>query len=370
MAMTGAKDAHQASSRVRSSRTHEKRKTRTRAREETRESETLASARRGRERAPLGVERAIYNRLRKEITVESSHEVVEGELAFLIARNTSGDEGKVEVAHARRRTGVSATARLVIGARELARVRADERGERNMADALCRNRVFVAGKKENSSEFDRAVIAVCASKATWLGDFDVDDGYDGECECDGDYDLDALFTFVDVTDASTRAMDRGMEESRATCAAAAISPSSATSASDFFRVASAAIDADDRERSRQGLSSSRRGRNRAVFAALLRGDAISAVAANANGRNAALHAEMNLLLPIKAGLAPTIEPETTLLVTLQCCRMCAALVAEFAPDVRSTFFLRPDGGSMARSTALQRLANEFQFHVLPIARED
>ena len=87
------------------------------------------------------------------------------------------------------------------------------------------------------------------------------------------------------------------------------------------------------------------------------------VAANTNGENKALHAEMNLLLTDghDAHNRALIEPDTTLLVTLQCCRMCAALAAE-SRNIRGATYLREDPGPLARFTALQSpISRECQF---------
>ena len=217
-----------------------------------------------------------------------------------------------------------------------------------MADAWCRRRVFVSCASDGVSEFDRAVVKVCATSISALGDFD------GEVAPIDDDDVAVSeYEFIDVTPASTRAIVRGMVESREKCARASFTSGTA-SAHEFFNIARESIDADAKV-----ASGSRRGRSRAVFAALYHDDrgGVYDVAANVNGDNKALHAEMCLLLPIKAGLAPRttnlIQPRTNLLVTLQCCRMCAALIREF-PDIERATYLTPDDGPLAKSTALQR----------------
>lgn len=185
---------------------------------------------------------------------------------------------------------------------------------------------------------------------------------------------------MDVTEWATRAIERGMKASDAACARSLPSASEMGDARAFFAAATAALgdDADEddgRERCPWNDSSatttsamtsedaveigktSRRGRDRRVFAALYspsRG--VYRVAANTNGENKALHAEMNLLLTDGQNphVRAHIEPDTTLLVTLQCCRMCAALAAEF-PRVRRATYLREDPGPLARLTALQSI---------------
>ena len=56
-----------------------------------------------------------------------------------------------------------------------------------------------------------------------------------------------------------------------------------------------------------------------------------------------------------------IEPDTTLLVTLQCCRMCAARAVELG--VRRAAYLREDPGPLASRTALAALARESRFEL-------
>ena len=156
-------------------------------------------------------------------------------------------------------------------------------------------------------------------------------------------------------------MNEGRERARASVAAC-----STSSSREFFNSARESIGAVVK-------TESRRGQSRAVFAALYHEDrGVYDVAANVNGDNKALHAEMCLLLPIKAGLAPLarqapahgklIEPRSNVLVTLQCCRMCAALIREFS-DIERVTYATADDGPLAKSTALQREPiAEFPFH--------
>ena len=127
-------------------------------------------------------------------------------------------------------------------------------------------------------------------------------------------------------------------------------------------------------------------RDRGVVAALVspRGEVTDA-ARNVNADNKCLHAEWNLLAPTLWGewvLSPTeddgggggeiairpgagpeeagpLEEGTRVLVTLQCCKMCAALVCAAAdrPGRRGPIevvYLNPDDGSLARDTQLRR----------------
>ena len=122
-------------------------------------------------------------------------------------------------------------------------------------------------------------------------------------------------------------------------------------------------------------------RDRGVVAALVspRGEVTDA-ARNVNADNKCLHAEWNLLAPTLWGewvLSPTedgeiairpgagpeeagpLEEGTRVLVTLQCCKMCAALVCAAAdrPGRRGPIevvYLNPDDGSLAKDTQLRR----------------
>ena len=123
-------------------------------------------------------------------------------------------------------------------------------------------------------------------------------------------------------------------------------------------------------------------RDRAVVAMLVgRDGALLDCAVNTNARNRALHAEVNLLAPWLEGFVATAgedEDETNLasprkrrelppgarvLVTLQCCRMCAALICAAADDarerrgvetLRDVVYAEKDDGKYSDDTALQR----------------
>ena len=321
--------------------------------------------RRNAPRAPTTRERAIVDAARaraQRCDDDDGARARAGEVAVMLAPK----KARV-VAYARGEDGVGATARCVIGIREYERERVIAGGGdgvlRNMADAWCRQRVFVSCASDGVSEFDRAVVKVCATSISALGDFDralapMDEDFD-----EGD-DIDA-YEFIDVTPASTRAIVRGMNEGRER-ARASVAACSTSSPREFFNSARESIDAVVK-------TESRRGQSRAVFAALYHEDrGVYDVAANVNGDNKALHAEMCLLLPIKAGLAPLarqapahgklIEPRSNVLVTLQCCRMCAALIREFS-DIERATYATADDGPLAKSTALQREPiAEFPFH--------
>ena len=251
----------------------------------------------------------------------------------------------------------SAVTNLVLGVRELefansrARTTRGEDDGRNYGDAWMRRRVFTTAKELTT--FERALVKVCATKATTVR-VDRDDDDDD----DATRSMIDVSEFEDVTDWARRAVERGAEESRARCRAALPALEAMTDERSFFLAARDALEAsvDD-----EGEGRSRRGRDRKVFAALhspTRGG-VYAVAANTNGGNAVLHAEMNLLFPATdARGRRLIAPDTTLLVTLQCCRMCAARAVELG--VRSASYLREDPGPLAARTALAALESRFE----------
>lgn len=271
--------------------------------------------------------------------------------------------------------GRDATTNLVLGAREVERAR--ERGERddafplprvggdggrNFADAWMRGRIFASGAR--ASTFERAVVKVCATKVCALGErAAVEDASEDEDE--------EMGVLEDVTSWAQRAVERGREESEKECRERLPPLRDMRDQRAFFSAATRALDDDDADETTTSLdvdalassetvvaSSSRRRRNRRVYAALYspsRG--VYRVASNTNGSNKALHAEMNLLLSARADEFTAlkhrlIDPDTVLLTTLQCCRMCAALAD--ARGVRGAVYLREDPGKLAKSTALQR----------------
>lgn len=83
-------------------------------------------------------------------------------------------------------------------------------------------------------------------------------------------------------------------------------------------------------------------------------------ARNTNGSNRLRHAEVNLLQAwFEAGGGP-LEPGWTVWVGLQCCRLCAALIARSAldPAAIQVRFAAPEPGRFGASTALQALGVE------------
>ena len=279
----------------------------------------------------------------------------------------------------------SSTFNLICGLRELA-FEANESGreERNYGDAKCRERMFVVrkgggrdddtrrleeeAKKKTKvltlSEFDRAVVKVGHSKVCVIQEEEME-----EVEVEDDDDDEGRegvgYECVDVTEFSERALMRGKIESdrmieddfgRAEEAQNSSYPSDADAF--FVRLSSNSnrsqeeSKGDEEEEKEEHFE---RASHRNVVAAL-RDDAtgkIISLAKNTNGGNKILHAEMNLLLNHeKTGT------KKTLLVTLQCCRMCAALSQRYANELSEVVYLRADTGPLAKMTALQTCEEE------------
>lgn len=281
------------------------------------------------------------------------------EVAFVRAPAKKDDDEDEEdaraalVAVATTRGGHSATRNLIVGVREMERERVERYGGRNFADAWLRGRIFASGTTEGFSAFDRATVKVAATSHTRVDDFDQGDGATTTT-------IDGL-ELVDVTTHAMRAMERGEAESRALCAHALPPTSDMRDARDFFDAATRALERTETA-SLTSTSSSRRGKHREVFAALYsESRGVYAVAANTNGDNKALHAECNLLARAVRSTDTNdgdpdrvvIDPKSTLLVSLQCCRMCAALVDEFRDVIDNAVYLKEDDGPLARGTALQ-----------------
>lgn len=94
-----------------------------------------------------------------------------------------------------------------------------------------------------------------------------------------------------------------------------------------------------------------RHRDRPIRAVLLGADgAVLAAAANTNGRHRMRHAELNLL----QRWAKPLPDGATVLVGLQCCRMCAAMLVDAAEGALAVRFVDPEPGPFGRHTALQR----------------
>jgi len=96
-------------------------------------------------------------------------------------------------------------------------------------------------------------------------------------------------------------------------------------------------------------------RARPVVALLLDADgAVLDAARNTHGTHRLHHAEVNLVQRWHAHHGPTFPPGVRVVVSLQCCRMCAALLAHTAPpEGLDVAYVTPEPGRFGRGTALQ-----------------
>ena len=66
------------------------------------------------------------------------------------------------------------------------------------------------------------------------------------------------------------------------------------------------------------------------------------------------HAELNLVQRWQAAHGPTFPAGSRVVVSLQCCRMCAAVLVDMAPaEGLPVAYLEPEPGRFGRHTALQ-----------------
>lgn len=84
-------------------------------------------------------------------------------------------------------------------------------------------------------------------------------------------------------------------------------------------------------------------------------------ATNRNALNRTLHAEVNLLQGYWDRFQTPLPEGARIYVTLQCCRMCAALIHSCAGNQIAVFYGEKDPGPMARNTALQLAGLERQW---------
>ena len=271
----------------------------------------------------------------------------------------------------------SSTFNLICGLRELAfEAKESGREKRNYGDAKCRERMFVVRKEGGDdgtrcleeeakkrtkvltlSEFDRAVVKVGHSKVCVIQEEEMEEV---ENENDDEGREGVGYECVDVTEFSERALMRGKLESdrmiedefgRAEEAQNSSYPSDADAF--FVRFSSNSNRSQEESKGEEEEEKEERferASHRNVVAAL-RDDAtgkIISLAKNTNGGNKILHAEMNLLLNHEK-----TRTKKTLLVTLQCCRMCAALSQRYANELSEVVYLRADTGPLAKMTALQ-----------------
>ena len=308
---------------------------------------------------PTAAERGLARAILETSSVEDD------DVAFLVAPSSGDAEAPSVVWFATsRKTSPpwdSALVRLVLGAREA--------GGRANGNRWARARVLTT---RALSDLDRAVVKVAAQRATAFDLEDHDD--DAAADAPASPDDPRALERRDATPWARAAIRRGATTSRV-----GLSPPKTLPVNDddaAFRWASARA-SDASENTQTQLWE----RDRGVVAALVspRGEVTDA-ARNVNADNKCLHAEWNLLAPTLWGewvLSPTedgeianrpgagpeeagpLEEGTRVLVTLQCCKMCAALVCAAAdrPGRRGPIevvYLNPDDGSLAKDTQLRR----------------
>ena len=321
-----------------------------------RREKTSTKRRQGEPHRASAEERKAARRVREEYRTEED-----------VAFSFDGEDGSILYCAKRTDARKSSVFNLIVGLREkMFAEYASGKEERNYGDKKCRERMFVCrgggfGDCGSSvvtlSAFDRAMVKVghskvCVIQEKEMEEEDIDDDEKGEEEIQ--------YRCVDVTEFSERALERGKMESdrmieeqfgRLDENSSSSSASSYPSDMDaFFRSSNSNREEKDEEHEEYFTRSSHRN----VIAAL-RDDVtgkIVSMAKNTNGGNKTLHAEMNLLLNHHE--RPTSTNKKTLLVTLQCCRMCAALAAEhFSNELSEVVYLHPDQGPLAKMTLLQ-----------------
>ena len=102
----------------------------------------------------------------------------------------------------------------------------------------------------------------------------------------------------------------------------------------------------------------RRERDRRVGAALAIGDRVRATAVNRNATHRCEHAEWRLVHGWTERTGSGLPTGARIGVTLQCCRMCAALIAAAADGPVEVVYAEEDRGRLARGTVLQQLGWE------------
>ena len=287
------------------------------------------------------------------------------DVAFLVAP-ASGDADARRIVwwatshkESRARPWDSALVQLVLGTREA--------GGRANGNRWARARVITT---RPLSDLDRAVVKVAAQRATA---FDLD-GEDVNNEGDQSPDDPRGLERRDAGPWARAAIRRGARRSREGLTPPG-NPALFHDDDEAFEWTSSVLGTQKLESTEPMWE-----RDRGVVAALVSPDGTLLDAArNVNADNKCLHAEWNLLAPYLWGRrvlseedefvdAPEDLPEDApeglaegarVLVTLQCCKMCAALVCA-AADHRGNqkpievTYLNPDPGSLAKDTILQQ----------------
>lgn len=183
----------------------------------------------------------------------------------------------------------------------------------DQAHALLRSRVFTT---HVATAADRAIVQVCARKLR--------DAVVPEAGPTADVDI------IDLSEAAAASRAHHID------ASGVVVPGRPSDWRSLLEVPSAA--------------GALKHRDRPVLAILVDAHGHTVAAArNTNGANRLHHAEVNLLLRLDGA----VPPGCTLYVSLQCCRMCAALWVQATPDELAVRYLRPETGRFGTHTALQ-----------------
>ena len=342
---------------------------------------------------PTRAERALAAALLEE-TAEGLGEAPPHDVAFLVAdvpTELGGCEKVVWFASsaADAKPWERPVARLVLGVREAA-ASADVSPHR-----WARNRILTTSAL---TELERAIVKVAAGKVARVvpdakTQTEVSKRAQSSTSESSTSDALARLPRYDANHWAEFATRRGVRESRAALPAAIARVERDKTREDdasLFAWANAFVSSR-----REGLDAARvarAARDRLVVAMLVSADgALLDCAVNTNARNQALHAEVNLLAPWLEGLAtpegaevegaaaedaseedddkrnenetPRLPAGARVLVTLQCCRMCAALICAASDDARArhgvetlrdVVYAEEDDGKYSDDTALQR----------------
>ena len=342
---------------------------------------------------PTRAERALAAALLEE-TAEGLGEAPPHDVAFLVAdvpTELGGCEKVVWFASsaADAKPWERPVARLVLGVREAA-ASADVSPHK-----WARNRILTTSAL---TELERAIVKVAAGKVARVvpdvkTQTEVSKRAQSSTSESSTSDALARLPRYDANHWAEFATRRGVRESRAALPAAiARVKRDKTRESDASLFAWANAFVSSRREGLDAARVARAARDRLVVAMLVSADgALLDCAVNTNARNQALHAEVNLLAPWLEGLAtpegaevegaaaedaseedddkrnenetPRLPAGARVLVTLQCCRMCAELICAASDDARArhgvetlrdVVYAEEDDGKYSDDTALQR----------------
>jgi tRNA(Arg) A34 adenosine deaminase TadA len=94
--------------------------------------------------------------------------------------------------------------------------------------------------------------------------------------------------------------------------------------------------------------------HRLVGSALAHGEVVLGVAGNRNAARRCEHAELRLVQGWTERTGTPLPDGARVAVTLQCCRMCAAVLVSAADGRLDVLYAEPDPGRLAQHTALQQ----------------